>query len=105
MLTIYNNIWEYAVVTGTVETFRFEYKYRFLAFEHILGQLHEPGFSANPGQVASPGPSFSSQTHVIVHSFDWKKMDPGWRPDPGPLSTTEYSAGNFRNKREDDHEI
>ena len=35
----------------------------------------------NPGR--QPGSTFSSQTLVTVEAFDWKKVDPGWRPDPG----------------------
>ena len=49
----------------------------------LRGRLHEPRLAANPGQVASPGPpAFSSQTLLTVQAFDWKKVDPGWRPDP-----------------------
>ena len=42
-----------------------------------------PGLGANPRQVASPGPAFSSQTLVQLQAFVWKRVDPGLRPDPG----------------------
>ena len=47
----------------------------------VRARLHEPRLAANPGQVASPGPPFSSQTLVQLQAFDWKRVDPGWRPD------------------------
>ena len=37
-------------------------------------RLHEPGLAANPGQVACL---------VQLHAFDWKRVDPAWRPVPG----------------------
>ena len=45
----------------------------------LRARLHEPGLDANPGQP------FSSQTLVQLQAFDWKRVDPGWRPDPGWL--------------------
>ena len=33
---------------------------------YLRARLREPGLAANPGQVASPGPPFSSQTLVTV---------------------------------------
>ena len=51
----------------------------------LRARLHEPGLDANPGQVASPGQPFSSQTLVQLQAFDWERVDPSWRPDPGWL--------------------
>ena len=36
----------------------------------LRARLHEPGLDANPGQVASPGQPFSSQTLVQLQAFD-----------------------------------
>ena len=47
----------------------------------------------NPGQVASPGPPFSSQTLVQLQAFDWKRVDLGWRPDPGWQPTRVHVNG------------
>ena len=49
----------------------------------LWARLHEPGLALNPDQVTSPGPPFSSQTLVQLQAFDRKRVDPGWRPDPG----------------------
>ena len=60
---------------------------------HLRARLHEPELTTNPGQVASPGPPFSSQTLATVQAFDWKKVDPGWRPDPGWFPTRVHVNG------------
>ena len=56
-------------------------------------RLHEPGLAANLGQVASPDPPFSSQTLVQLQAFDWKRVYPGWRPDPGWQPTRDHVNG------------
>ena len=42
-------------------------------FCHLRARLHEPGLAANPGQVASQGPPFSSQMLVQLQAFDWNR--------------------------------
>ena len=63
---------------------------------YIRARLHEPGLAANSGQVASRGPPFSSQTLVQLQAFDWKRVDPGWRPDHGWLPTRGSCKGALR---------
>ena len=41
----------------------------------------------------NPGPPFSSQTLVQLQAFDWKRVDLGWRPDPGWQPTRVYLNG------------
>ena len=46
-------------------------------FYILRARLDKPGLAANPDQVASPSPPFSSQMLVTVQAFDWKRVDPG----------------------------
>ena len=73
----------------------------------LRARLHEPRLAANPGQVANPGlgPPFSSQTLVQLHAFDWKKVDPGWRPDPGWQLTRVHVNGPLESLSNEDGNV
>ena len=62
-----------------------------------------------PTRVRSPTQAlvhlFSSQTLVQLHAFDWKKVDPGWRPDPGWQLTRVHVNGPLESLSNEDGNV